>query len=182
MMKKYLFISFIITLIFNSNAFAKCDFELIDLGKSKENLKQKLKYPKDQPLMLMPDNFGGETFLLPLDESCKDQESLHGTMGEYLFINDKLERIMLTRANMSDRNLMIFAMKKYGKFALPEGLPLDQWRGNHFWETGNTLIEYLVTNIPDEGFIEAISIQRLKNTTAMNKYYEKVGKWLDSEN
>ena len=76
-MKKYLFISLIITLIFSSNAFAKCDFELIDLGKSKENLKQKLKYPKDQPLMLMPDNFGGETFLLPLDDNKKIPLILH---------------------------------------------------------------------------------------------------------
>ena len=181
MMKKYLFIIFIITIIFNSNAFAKCDFELIDLGKSIENLKQKLKYEKDSPLMLMPDEFGGETFLLPLDESCKDEESLHGTMGEYLFINNKLERIMLVRANMPDRNLMKFAMKKYGEFALPEGLPINQWRGNNYWEKGSVLIEFLVTNIQNEGQIEVISLQRLKSTSALNKYYEEVGKWLDSD-
>ena len=179
MMKKYLFISFLISLIFSSNAYAKCDFQIIDLGKSKENLKQKLKYDKDQPLMLMPDNFGGETFLLPLDESCKDEKSMHGTMGEYLFINDKLERIMLIRANMSDRNLMNFSMKKYGKFSLPEGLPINQWRGNHYWEKGKNLIEFLVIDIADEGQIESLSIQKLKSN-AMNKYYEKVGKWLDS--
>jgi hypothetical protein len=40
------------------------------------------------------------------------QKNLHGTMAEYLFINDKLERIQLVRSNMQDRNLMEYSMNK----------------------------------------------------------------------
>jgi hypothetical protein len=101
-------------------------------------------------------------------------------MAEYLFIDDKLERIQLVRSNMQDRNLMEFSMNKYGEFNLPEGLPIEAWRGNHFWENNSEAIEYLVTNIPD-GVIEMISMHRLKTNNAVNKYYEKVGKWLDKE-
>ena len=55
----------------------------------------------------------------------------------YLYINNKFNKIQLYRANMKDTNLMDFAMKKYGAFSLPEGLPKNKWRGNHIWEKGN---------------------------------------------
>ena len=42
-------------------------------------------------------------------------------MAEYLFVDDKLVLIILTRAFMNDNALMDFAMNKYGKFKLPIG-------------------------------------------------------------
>ena len=50
---------------------------------------------------------------------------------------------------MQDTKLMDFAMKKYGKFNLPEGLPKLMWRGSYQWEIGNDYIEYIFTNIHD---------------------------------
>jgi len=179
-----IFILIILIINFSSVAFAECNFQLINFGDSKKKLNEKinsiLNIDEEFPLMLMPDQFGGETMMIPLDEICLDEKNLHGTMAEYLFINDKLERIQLVRSNMQDRNLMEYSMNKYGEFNLPEGLPIKDWRGNHFWENNSEAIEYLVTSIAD-GVIEMISMHRLKTNNAVNKYYEKVGKWLDKE-
>jgi hypothetical protein len=179
-----IFILIILIINFSSVAFAECNFQLINFGDTKKKLSTKiqsiLSLDEEFPMMLMPDQFGGELAMLPLDEICLDEKKLHGTMAEYLFIDDKLERIQLVRSNMQDRNLMEFSMNKYGEFNLPEGLPIEAWRGNHFWENNSEAIEYLVTNIPD-GVIEMISMHRLKSNNAVNKYYEKVGKWLDKE-
>ena len=180
MMKKYLFISFIISIFFSSNALANCDFQIMDFGKSKDDLKKIINIPKEAPLFAMEDEFGGETVIIPLIEICSDDEKLLGIKGEYLFINDKLEQIQISRALMSDRYLMELAMKKYGKFPLPEGLPIEQWKGNYYWEKGDTLIEFLVTDIYG-GKLEMIGIQRLKGSSAFNKYNEKLGKWLDTQ-
>ena len=43
-------------------------------------------------------------------------------MAEYLFVDDKLVLIILTRAFMNDNALVDFAMNKYGKFKLPIGV------------------------------------------------------------
>jgi hypothetical protein len=179
-----IFILIILIINFSSVAFAECNFQLINFGDSKKKLNEKinsiLNIDEEFPLMLMPDKFGGEVALIPSFEICPDEEKLHGTMAEYLFINDKLERIELVRAFMQDRNLMEYSMNKYGEFNLPEGLPVMDWRGNHFWENNSEAIEYLVFK-KIEGAIEMISIHRLKPNNAVNTYYEKVGKWLDKQ-
>ena len=179
-----IFILIILIINFSSVAFAECNFQLVNFGDSKTKLNEKinsiLNIEEEFPLMLLPDQFGGELAMLPLDEICLDEKKLNGTMAEYLFIDDKLERIQLVRSNMQDRNLMEFSMNKYGEFNLPEGLPVEAWRGNHFWENNSEAIEYLVTSIPD-GVIEMISMHRAKSNNAVDKYYEKVGKWLDKE-
>ena len=178
---KKIILTLLFILTFSSNAFASCNFQIIDFGKSKDHLKKKLKYDEDMELVMVQDEFGGELVLAPLFETC-NKESALGTMAEYLFINDKLKRIHLTRANMTDRNLMISANSKYGKIPLPEGMPLDQWRGNYYWEKGNVIIEFHVVNLELGGHMEIINIESLKNRSVMDKYYEKVGKWLDTQN
>ena len=69
-MKKYLFISFIISIFFTSNVFASCNFQIIDFGKSKDHLKKKLNYDESMELMMVPDEFGGELVFAPLFETC----------------------------------------------------------------------------------------------------------------
>jgi hypothetical protein len=98
----------------------------------------------------------------------------------YLYIKNKLSRIQLYRANMQDTNLMDFAMSKYGKFNLPEGVPKSRWRGNYFWESGNDTIEYIKTDIHD-GHAEIIDITSKLYANTMADYNEKVGEWLDSQ-
>ena len=75
---------------------------------------------------------------------------------------------------------MDFAMKKYGTFNLPEGMPKQRWRGNYNWEIGNDYIEYISTNIHD-GHAEAIEITNKLYANAMAEYNAKVGEWLDSQ-
>ena len=96
----------------------------------------------------------------------------------YLYIEGKLSQIQLYRGNMQDHSLMDFAMSKYGKFNLPEGLPKNKWRGSHQWEIGNDYINYVSTNIHD-GHAESIEITSKLYTNVMADYNQKVGEWLD---
>ena len=117
-----------------------CNFKISNFGDPKE----KLKLEGPQPIS-MPDQFGGENLLFPIIDVCKNDESFEGTMLIYLYIENKLARIQLYRPNKQDTKLMDFAMSKYGKFSLPEGLPKIKWRGSYQWESGNENIEYIFT-------------------------------------
>ena len=179
-----IFILIILIINFSSVAFAECNFQLINFGESKQTLGKKIKRIiniDEFELISTPDQFGGEIFMMPLGEICRDEQEIIGTMIEYLFINEKLERVQLVRANMPDKNLMKYSMEQYGEFSLQEGLPIEQWKGNHYWEKGKLLIEYVSTNI-QAGNIEVLSIQRIKDTIAMSRYLERLGKWLDTGN
>ena len=74
---------------------------------------------------------------------------------------------------------MNFAMKKYGKFNLPEGMPKLKWRGNYQWEKSNEIIRYTATNIHD-GHVEILEIHNKLYSKNLADYNEKLGKWLDS--
>tara|TARA_E500000075_G_C6836265_1_gene242838 strand:- start:359 stop:607 length:249 start_codon:yes stop_codon:yes gene_type:complete len=80
---------------------------------------------------------------------------------------------------MDDRNLMDFAMKKYGQFNLPEGLPKKEWRGNYLWVKNTETIEYIAANIHD-GHAEYLEIVGKLYEDKMAIYNEEIGKWLDS--
>ena len=135
-------------LIFTSTSFA-CNFQISQFGDPKEKIVL-------EPVPLaFPDQFGGESLAIPIQDLCKNDKSLYGTMVVYLYIENKLSQIQLYRPNMEDTKLMDFAMKKYGTFNLPEGMPKQRWRGSYKWEIGNEYIEYISTNIHD-GHAEVI--------------------------
>ena len=92
-----------------ANALA-CNFKIANFGSPKENIKLDNDLP--EPL-LMPDRFGGENLVIPLEQICKSNNKLYGTQLIYLYIENKLSRIQLYRPIMPDRNLMDFAMEKY---------------------------------------------------------------------
>jgi hypothetical protein len=160
-------------LIFTSTSFA-CNFQISKFGDPKEKI-------VIEPVPLaFPDKFGGESLAIPIQDLCKNDKSLYGTMVVYLYIENKLSQIQLYRPNMEDTKLMDFAMKKYGKFNLPEGMPKQRWRGSYKWEIGNNYIEYIFTNIHD-GHAEVIEITNKLYANAMADYNAKVGEWLDSQ-
>ena len=164
-----------IFLLVQTNALA-CNFKIVDFGTPKESVKL------DETLMapmMMPDRFGGENLIIPLEQICKSNEKLYGTQLIYLYIDNKLSRIQLYRPVMPDRNLMDFAMQKYGKFNLPQGLPKNKWRGNHIWNLNLEIVEYIVTDIHD-GHVEIIDIVNKLYLPTIENYNEKVGEWLDS--
>ncbi len=153
-----------------------CNFKIADFGTPKESVKL------DDSLiapMLMPDRFGGENLIIPLEQICKSNEKLFGTQLIYLYIDNKLSRIQLYRPVMPDRNLMYFAMNKYGNFNLPKGLPKEKWRGNHVWNLNLEIVEYIVTDIHD-GHVEIIDIVNKLYLPTIENYNAKVGEWLDS--
>jgi len=78
-MKKIL-VSIILLTNLCSVAFAECNFQLVNFGDSKTKLNEKinsiLNIEEEFPLMLLPDQFGGELAMLPLDEICLDEKKL----------------------------------------------------------------------------------------------------------
>ena len=174
-MKKIIIYLFGFLLLAQANALA-CNFKIANFGSPKENIKLDKNLP--EPL-LMPDRFGGENLVIPLEQICKSNNKLYGTQLIYLYIENKLSRIQLYRPIMPDRNLMDFAMEKYGSFNLPKGLPKKKWRGNHVWDLNLELVEYIVTDIHD-GHVEIIDIVNKLYLPTIENYNEKVGEWLDS--
>ena len=163
-------------IIFYQSVVLACNFQISNFG----DAKSKLSFDNFsiEP-MIMPDRFEGENLIIPLEEICKNDKKIWGTKLIHLYVEDKLVRIQLYRPVMNDRNLMDFAMQKYGKFNLPSGISKNAWRGSHRWEKGNQLIEYIVTNIHD-GHVEIIEVSNRLYLKQIEEYNEKVGEWLDT--
>ena len=172
-MNRFIAYLFGFLLLAQANALA-CNFKISNFGDTKEQVK----LDDIQPIS-MPDQFGGESLVIPMEDICKEDKSLWGTHVVHLYIDNKLSQIQLYRANMKDNKLMDFAMNKYGKFNLPEGLPKNKWRGSHQWEIGNDYVQYISTNIHD-GHAEVIEITSKLYANVMADYNSKVGEWLDS--
>ena len=171
-MKKTLLI-FLFSVLISANALA-CNFKISNFGDKKEQVKLDALQP-----ITMPDQFGGENLVIPIEDICKEDKSLWGTLVVHLYIDNKLSQIQLYRPLINDSKLMDFAMNKYGKFNLPEGLPKNKWRGSHQWEVGNDYVQYISTNIHD-GHAEVIEITSKLYANVMADYNSKVGEWLDS--
>ena len=171
-MKKTLLI-FLFSVLISANALA-CNFQISNFGDKKEQVKLDALQP-----ITMPDQFGGESLVIPIEDICKEDKSLWGTLVVHLYIDNKLSQIQLYRPLINDSKLMDFAMNKYGKFNLPEGLPKNKWRGSHQWEIGNDYVQYISTNIHD-GHAEVIEITSKLYANVMADYNSKVGEWLDS--
>jgi hypothetical protein len=164
-------------LIFISTSVANaCDFKMGQFGDPKEKIKlEALPLP-----MFLPDQFGGETALIPLHLVCKDVEDLFGTQIMLLYVDKKLMQIRLERPNYNDAKLMDLAMKKYGIFSLPAGVKKTDWRGIHQWENSSEKIIYLYTDIHD-GSLEVLELNSKSHEKDLVKYFGKIGKWLDSQ-
>lgn len=174
MIKKNFFI-ILFLFIFCSEVLA-CNFKIATFGEPIENMRK-----MNPPPLILPDQFGGESLILPIEEICKNKESLFGTSIIYLYVENRLERIQLLRSNMDDKNLMKFAMEKYGDFKLPIGIPIKDWKGNHIWETSGESVEYISTYIHD-GHAEILDISSISYSSSFENYLNKVSKWLDSQN
>ncbi len=167
---------FIIGFIFVSVSIANaCNYRISNFGDPKEKVKI-----EPLPPLLMPDRFGGESLIIPIEDLCKTNQKLYGTTVIYLYLENKLSRIQLYRPNMDDSILMDYVMNKYGKFNIPEGLPKTKWRGSYMWDTGIENIEYIRTNIHD-GNAEIIDITSKLFSIGLQEYNAKVGEWLDSQ-
>ena len=162
-------------LIFISTSVANaCDFKMGQFGDSREKIKL------DPLPMSFLDPFNGETIRIPLQQVCKDDEDLFGTQIMFLYIDKKLSQIRLERPNYNDAKLMDLAMKKYGTFSLPAGVKKKDWRGTYQWENTTEIIIYDYIDI-HEGSLEIIEINSKVYEKKLVKYYEKFGKWLDSQ-
>ena len=187
----------LVMLLITSTSYA-CNFQISLFGDPKEKIFKKpsqkqtqsgkitkvekqldLKAPPLVP-MILADEFGREEYAVPIQAICRNDPSLNGTFVSYIYIENKLTQIRLERNNMNDRKLLDYAMKKYGKFNLPQSIPKEKWRGSHYWRIGNDLIIYAVFDIPD-GQTELIEITSTLYAEALNEYYIKKEQWENSQ-
>ena len=162
-------------MIFISTSVAyACDFKIGQFGDAREKIKL------EPPPMSFPDEFGGEAILVPLEAVCKEDKNLFGTTITYLYVNKKLSQIRLERPLFNDARLMDFSMKKYGIFALPAGIKKIDWRGSNQWENNSERIIYIHTDIQG-GSLELLEINSKLYEKDLITYFEKFGKWLDSQ-
>ena len=174
-MIKKIAITILSLLIFVSTSVAyACDFKMGQFGDSRDKIKL------EPPPISFPDEFGGEAILVPLEAVCKDDEDLFGTTITYLYINKKLSQIRLERPLFNDARLMNFSMKKYGIFSLPTGIKKIDWRGSNQWENNSERIIYIHTDIQG-GSLELLEINSKLYEKDLITYFEKFGKWLDSQ-
>ncbi|SVE59830.1 uncharacterized protein METZ01_LOCUS512684 [marine metagenome] len=172
-MIKKITITILSLLIFITTSVAyACDFKIGQFGDPKEKIKI------DPPPVFFSDEFGGHTIVIPTEEICRDEVNLLGTVVMNLYIDNKLSQIRLERGNMNDRNLMDFAMKKYGSFRLPQEIDKMNWRGTHRWENDSEYIVYVVSNIQN-GSIEIIEITSKLYANDVAAYYNKFAKELE---
>ena len=75
---------------------------------------------------------------------------------------------------------MNYAIKEFGDFNRPN-ISKENFRGNNFWNKDVKEIEYVSTDI-EGGHLELIAIVSKLYSIQLNKYYEEVGKWLDTQN
>ncbi len=175
MIKRIAITSLSLLIFFTTSVAYACDFKIGQFGDPKEKIKI------DPPPVFFSDEFGGHTIVIPTEEICRDEVNFRGTVVMNLYIDNKLSQIRLERANMNDRNLMDFAMKKYGSFRLPQEIDKMRWRGTHRWESDSEYIVYVVSNIQN-GSIEIIEITSKLYANGVANYYEKFAKWLESKN
>ena len=171
-MKKF-FLTFLIFFL-SSKVSLACDITFVNFGDKSDKL---MENPGSLPF---EDEFKGKKILIPTSYICPNNEKLNDTMVEYLFVDDKLVLIILTRAFMNDNALMDFAMNKYGKFKLPIGVDKKNWRGSHTWEVGNNIILYVHANT-EEGPAELLEISSKLYSQELYNYNDKVSEWLDSQ-
>ena len=84
-MNRFILYIFGIFLLAQANALA-CNFKIANFGSPKENIKLNL-----YNLVVMPDRFGGESLIIPMEDLCKNDKSLYGTAAIYLYIENKLD-------------------------------------------------------------------------------------------
>ena len=101
----YLILCFLISI---SSAIA-CDFKKIQYGEKTQDLTLNIFAPT------FKDNFGGEKYVVPIQELCPENKDLFGTTINYLFIDEKLSQIFLERFGMNDTALMDFTEKNMEK-------------------------------------------------------------------
>ena len=184
-MRKIIFFIISFLFIFSSVASA-CDFKISNFGDPKKDYST-MKIPVDGgvlpmiPPVIMPDQFGGEIVFIPTEDICVNEKSLYGTVIDYLYVDNKLVQITISRSLMNDKNLLDYAMKKFGSFNLPKGIKKIDWRGNYNWESGNDDIQYISADM-DGSQIEILQINSKLYADLMQEYRERIIEWLEPKN
>ena len=112
-MKKLFFT--ILIFFLSSKISLACDITFVNFGDKPD------KFLENQFALPIKDDFNGETLIIPSNVVCPNNKSIENTMIEYLFVDNQLVLIILTRAYVNDTAIMDFTMNKYGKFNLPIG-------------------------------------------------------------
>ena len=74
---------FTLLILFYQSFIQACDFKIINFGDSQDKIKI------DPAPITFPDRFGGENIAIPMEDLCKNDKSLYGTLANFLFVDKK---------------------------------------------------------------------------------------------
>ena len=79
----------------------------------------------------MPDRFGGESLIIPMEDLCKNDKSLYGTVLFIYTLKINLHEFNFIRANMEDSKLMDYAMGQDMVILIFQKVCQKRWRGSY---------------------------------------------------
>lgn len=148
---------------------AKCDLDIFKFGSSYEKVTQLI---GDVPIISVSTP---NRLFVPGEIVCNNEILFEGTPVFFIFLEDSLVRIELTRYNFGkgEPSLVDWAESQYGEIKKkPKSFYDSKPNANWYWDQSNALIQYAVES-DESGFAESILIESKNHSDLINKQVEK---------
>ena len=134
---------------------AKCDLDIFKFGSSYEKVSQLI---GDVPIISVSTP---NRLFVPGEIVCNNEILFEGTPVFFIFLEDSLVRIELTRYNFGEGqpSLVDWAESQYGEIKKkPKSFYDTKPNASWFWDQSNALIQYAVES-DESGFAESVVIE-----------------------
>ena len=134
---------------------AKCDLDIFKFGSSYEKVTQLI---GDVPIISVSTP---NRLFVPGEIVCNNEILFEGTPVFFIFLEDSLVRIELTRYNFGEGepSLADWAESQYGEIKKkPKSFYDSKPNANWYWDQSNALIQYAVES-DESGFAESVVIE-----------------------
>lgn len=152
-------------LILIGTTHAKCDLDIFKFGSSYEKVSQSI---GDVPIISVSTP---NRLFVPGEVVCKNEILFEGTPVFFIFLEDSLVRIELTRYNFGEGrpSLISWAESEYGQIEKkPKSFYDPKPNANWYWDRSNELIQYAVES-DESGFAESIYIESKNHSDLFDK-------------
>lgn len=158
----------VIFLLFSTTSYA-CNINFLKFGSSSLN------FPLNNTVKVKKETNDIITIISPINIFCNKAE-LNGTLVDFLFIQNQLVRIKISRENLNENLLLDLAVGKYGDFKRTLALEKNNWRGSQGFENVQEYAAYV--SVIDKNYRnESIEILSKNHSHLMSIY----GRFKDNE-
>jgi hypothetical protein len=167
-MTKNIFKVLMLQFLLIGSSYAKCDLDIFKFGSSYEKVSQII---GDVPIISVSTP---NRLFVPGEIVCNDETLFEGTPVFFIFLEDNLFRIELTRYNFGkgEPSLVSWAESQYGKIEKkPKSFYDSRPNASWYWDQSNALIKYFVES-DESGFAESIFIESKNHSGLIDKQVE----------